>query len=344
MSGPGPERVVRLGVIGAGSFASRRHLPDAIANPEARLEAICRRDAEALAVVANHFGLAERQTFRDWQKMLDTVELDAALIATPNALHYQQAEYCLERGLHVLVEKPMTLRANEARRLCSLARSKNLILSVALNPPFWPHCRFIKEHILAGRLGRIESVSLFWSGSVAHVFGRSPLPSNHPGVVPPTLFRSAPELNGGGYFADGGGHLISEALWVSGLRASRVSAMMDSTPVDMRTALSLELENGAMATILLIGDTESSERRVRHLFSGSAGAATVVGPSFATELQTEDRQVLAPGPPTPGEGPVANFVNAILHSAPLKSPPEHGVHVTEVLEAAYQAAASGKTV
>ena len=53
------------------------------------------------------------------------------------------------------------------------------------------------------------------------------------------MYRSDPEQNGGGYFADGGPHLVSELLWVSGLKARRVTALMDATPSDMRAVLTI---------------------------------------------------------------------------------------------------------
>src|SRR5579871_1322992 len=80
---------VRLGVVGAGWFASRRHLPDARANPQVHLSALCRRDPAACAKMAAHFQVDPEHTYADWRQMLEDAELDAVLIATPHALHYE---------------------------------------------------------------------------------------------------------------------------------------------------------------------------------------------------------------------------------------------------------------
>ena len=76
---------VRLGVIGAGWFASRRHMPDAKAHPRTEIAAFCRRDPEARAKLAHRFEISPELGFEDWQEMLDKVELDAVLVATPES-------------------------------------------------------------------------------------------------------------------------------------------------------------------------------------------------------------------------------------------------------------------
>ena len=120
--------MVRLGVIGAGWFASRRHLPDAAGRRErVTLAALCRRDAAARQTMAAQFGVEPRFAFADWREMLAGAELDAVLIATPNNLHYEQAKAALEAGLHVLLEKPMTIQtADHARELVTLADSRRI--------------------------------------------------------------------------------------------------------------------------------------------------------------------------------------------------------------------------
>src|SRR5437868_3967437 len=135
----GVSAAVRFGVIGAGWFASRRHMPEMCGSAKVTLIALCRRDAEARAKMATKFGVPAERAFSDWQRMLEATELDAVLIATPPYLHYEQAKAALERGLHVLLEKPMTIRSAEAWELAALAKERGLLLGVALNPPFWAH-------------------------------------------------------------------------------------------------------------------------------------------------------------------------------------------------------------
>ena len=337
---------VRLGVIGAGWFASRRHLPDVQNNPNVTLTTLCRRDEAARAKVAEHFHVPAEHAYGDWKQMLDAGGLDAVLIATPHSLHYEQARECLERGLHVLIEKPMTVHGKDAWDLVALAKRKGLQLSVAVNPPFWAHCHRIKRALKSATMGTLESASLYWSGSAEYVFGRLPTPENLPGIVAPTMYRADPELNGGGYLMDGGPHLISSLLWTTGLRARRVSALMDSTPTDMRALLSIELENGAMATINSVGNSKFGQRRVRNIYGATNGYVTVSGYEFETCIsvhEVEHQKFCEEDLMSIGT-PIGNFADAIQGKAALFSSPEHGADVVDVLEAAYVSATTGQAV
>jgi predicted dehydrogenase len=335
---------LRIGVVGAGWFASRRHLPDIQRNEDAVLAAICRRDETALQRLADHF--QPEQTYTDWQTMLDQAELDAVLIATPHNLHYKPARDALDRGLHVLLEKPMTVHSAEARDLAQRAARNHLVLSTALNPPFWSHCHRIRGAVLSGRIGEIEAIDYFWTGNADYVFGRAPRPADLPGIIPPTLYRADADQCGGGYFIDGGSHLISDLLWTSGLRVTNVSCTMDSLPLDSRAALTLTLENGAAASVMCVGNSRLGERRVRNVLAGSGGTITVEGFEFRTTIRQAGAE---PESFTQAElpavaGPVDNFIDAVHGRAELTSPPEHGVHVVEVVEAAYRSAESGRVV
>jgi predicted dehydrogenase len=343
---PESSESVRLGVLGAGWFASRRHLPDAQKHPKVTLTALCRRDDEARARMATHFQVPEDQAYAEWEKMLDSAPLDAVLIATPNNQHFLQAKAALERGLHVLLEKPMTIRSEDAYALLALARERNLKLAVALNPPYWAHCHKMRYALHRPEMGALESATMYWTGSADVVFGKVPLPDNLPGVVPPTMYRTDPEQNGGGYFIDGGSHLVSEVLWVTGLRARRVSALMDTTPMDMRIALSLELENGAIATITALGDSMFPNRRVRNIFGATGGTVTVNGFDFETviQIQGQESQKFREEDLFTVATPVGNFADAILGKAEVLSSGEHGAHVVEVMEAAYESAATGRVI
>ncbi len=340
------EQTIRLGVIGAGWFASRRHLPEAQSRDDVELAAICRRDAGARAAIAGHFGLGDHQCFADWKQMLDSTPLDAVLIATPNHIHYSLTKACLERSLHVLLEKPMTITSSDAWDLVALAKTRNRTLAVALNPPYWAHCHRIKTALKSEQIGELESASIYWTGSAAYVFGRGPAPDRLPGVVPPTQFRADPELNGGGYFIDGGSHLVSELLWVSSKRAVNVTCTMDSTPTDMRTALTITLDNGAVCTINSAGDSGYSSRRVLNVFGASKGVVTVTGFEFDTSISIDgtETETFKEADLTPVSSPLANFCDAIRGSANLYSPAEHGAHVVDVVEAAYESARTGRSV
>ena len=164
------------------------------------LKALCRRDAHELVRVANAF--AVRQTHRDFNELIASGNVDAVIVCSPHHLHYQHNTATLEAGLHVLLEKPITIDPARGRRLVALAQEKSLVLSVAQNPLYWNHCHFLRGRIAAGALCEIEAVSINWLGNALGVLGIEDLPEHMPGVVKPTLFRSSAHENGGGFLID----------------------------------------------------------------------------------------------------------------------------------------------
>jgi predicted dehydrogenase len=335
---------IRIGVVGAGWFASRRHLPDIQRSPDLELVALCRRDEALLRKMADHFGVG--QTFTDYERMLEETDLEAVLVCTPHALHYDHARLALERDLHVLVEKPLTVRADQAQALVELARSRQRVLLVALNPPYWKHVHYLRSLIQGGTLGSLEGAHLQWTGNVEGVFGRKALPETLPGVVPPTLFRSDPAINGGGYLIDGGSHQVSELLWATGQEVTQVGAIMDAVPSDMRAVVTLQLDQGSLATISGIADSQFPAKRTHHTYFGSEGTAIINGPPFTvtwiphqgspSTVSEED----LPEVPTPAQ----NLADVILGRSEPQAPPEHAARCVAIIEAAYRSARTGQTV
>lgn len=334
---------IRFGVIGAGSFTSRRHIPTIVDSPDAELVALCRRNEEMLHKMAEHFNCLN--TFTDYKDMLDSIEMDAVLVTTPHGLHYEHAKAALEKGLHVMIEKPMAIKADEARELAKIAENKGLKIVVALNPPFWSHTTYLRKIIASDVLGEIERVDINWVGNAEHVFGLARMPESMPGVVPPTLFRADPKLGGGGHFVDSGSHLVSELLWTTGLRAVEVCALMDDSIFDMRANVNLIMENGAVCTISNIGNSKIN-RRIHNAYFGSKATLFVDAMPFKLTLCKPDEDpVIVPQEDMPdAPQPVDNLINAILgNSDPLCSG-DDGAKVVEVIEAAYISAKTGKKV
>jgi predicted dehydrogenase len=332
-----PSIPLRLGVIGAGWFASRRHCPDILQHPETALSALCRRDPAELQKLAAHFNV--EHCFTDYRALIHSGLVDAVVICSPHHLHYEHTLAALEQGLHVLLEKPITIDPAEGRRLVELAAERGLALVVGQNPPYWSHCRFLREQIAAGTLGTIESAHVHWVGNAKGVLGLEALPADLPGVVRPSLFRGDAAQNGGGFLMDGGTHLVSELLWCTGLRVVEVGAVMDNASWDVRAALSARLSNGALATLSILADSGTAAKRQHSLYYGSAGTAEMRGFPFTvhiaagkTELQRREDELGTP--PTP----VEDLVNCILRQGQPAMTGELAVHVVEVIQAAYQSA------
>ncbi|MEK7396026.1 MAG: Gfo/Idh/MocA family oxidoreductase [Candidatus Poribacteria bacterium] len=336
-------RKIRIGVIGAGSFASRRHIPVVVQSPEAELVALCRRDKDMLKKVAEHFKCD--RTFTDYKEMLNSVEMDAVIIATPHALHYENAKLALEKGLHILVEKPLSVKTEEAKEIAKIAKDKGLIVVVALNPPYWAHTNYVRDLIKSDEIGEIEEVNISWVGNAEHVFGLVPMPDNMPGVVPPTIFRGDPKLGGGGHFIDSGSHLLSELFWTTGLNASEITAIMDDPEFDMRTTMAIKLENGAVCNIINIGNSKIS-RRIHNAYFGSKGTIFVDGMPFKVTVFKPDHDpiIITEKEMSSSKQPVENLIDAILGKEKPFCSAADGIKVVEAIESAYNSAKIGKRI
>jgi len=117
-------QLVRTAVIGVG-YLGRFHALKYAALPGAALLAVVDPDREARDRVAAETGCRAVADYRD---ILG--EVDAVSIATPTPLHFQIAGECLERGVHVLVEKPVTETPAQARQLIAAAARRGLVLQV----------------------------------------------------------------------------------------------------------------------------------------------------------------------------------------------------------------------
>jgi len=115
-----------VGLVGLGRWGT--NYLDALARTEGcHLTAACDVDPAALSVVGAQQGT---RLYRDLETMLTSEDLAAVVIATPEQSHYQLAGSCLQSGLDVLVEKPMTLSAAEAEELVEMAEAEERILAV----------------------------------------------------------------------------------------------------------------------------------------------------------------------------------------------------------------------
>src|SRR5690554_5893032 len=102
---------VKVGIVGCGAIARRRHVQDLAQNPAGKLVAFCDVvPARAEELAGQYVGKA----YDDFDKMLAQSDLDAIIVATPNRFHAPQTIAALKAGKHVLVEKPMAGTRDEA--------------------------------------------------------------------------------------------------------------------------------------------------------------------------------------------------------------------------------------
>jgi len=142
---------IRVGIVGAGYWG-----PNLIRNfsdlPQSRVLGVADLKEDRLKHIKANF--PQVSVTQDYKDLLD-MGLDAMVIATPPASHYKLAKECLEKGMHVLVEKPLTLYSNQAIELIELAEKKHRTLMVGHTFEYNPAVRALKSLIDSGELGQI---------------------------------------------------------------------------------------------------------------------------------------------------------------------------------------------
>ena len=123
-------KMLKIGIIGAGGIANKFCAAVRLTAEECgvTVAAVSSKNRERAETFAEKNGIPA--AFGSYEEMLDCAELDAVYIATTHNFHADNIALCLEKGKHVLCEKPMTLTAAEADALFAEAGKRNLVLMV----------------------------------------------------------------------------------------------------------------------------------------------------------------------------------------------------------------------
>jgi len=145
---------LKIGVIGCGSIARRRHLLEYEANSKVEIIAVCDIVSERADEMATKYNA---KAFVDYKELLAIVDLDAISICLPNYLHATVSIEALDAGCHVLCEKPMAISKEEAESMIKAAEKNDKKLMIAHNQRFVSSHQKAKQLIDNGELGKIYS-------------------------------------------------------------------------------------------------------------------------------------------------------------------------------------------
>jgi predicted dehydrogenase len=145
---------VRYGVIGCGSIAQHRHIPECVANPDSKLVALMDPARERVEALGTKYGV---NTYTDYHEMLSSSEVDAVVVATPNSTHAPISLEALHAGKHVLCEKPMATTRQDAAAMVKAAEKSAQYLMIGLNQRLMPPHVRAKEILASGKLGKVLS-------------------------------------------------------------------------------------------------------------------------------------------------------------------------------------------
>jgi predicted dehydrogenase len=338
----------RIGVIGAGWWATESHIPVLQALPDVEVTCICGLEPEHLRSVQQKFGIP--YATQDYRDLLLRKDVDGVVVSSPHALHYQHAVAALERGFPVLCEKPMALRASEARTLAELVEAKGLPFLIPYGWNYSSLATLGRKAIEDGAVGEIEHV-LCHMGSPL----RDLLSGTGAWVAEKSLFTpnqgTWSDASSGGGFANGQlTHALGLMLWITGLQASQVFAMVgrSESGSDLYNSISCRFNNGATGMLGGAGTMpRQSPFQVDIRIFGNKGMIVldVERPRF--EIYRDDGTSTSTDPClTPGSyecvEPLKAFVGLIQGKAvENRSPAWLGKRVVDILDAALRSATTG---
>ncbi len=151
---------LRVGLAGLGSMG-RNHLRNLAARDDVTLAAVADPTEDVLSSAADQSGA---RPYADPLEMLDEERLDALVVAAPTTLHHGIALHAIERGVPVLVEKPLSTTVAEGRELVEAAGRRGVLLLVGHIERFNPAVLALGERLRDGALSRIFSIKTLRAG------------------------------------------------------------------------------------------------------------------------------------------------------------------------------------
>ncbi len=222
---------VRWGILGTGGIAST-FVTDLRLSDSGVATAVGSRSQGSADRFADEFGIANRHA--SYESLAADPDVDVIYVATPHPMHHDNAILALQAGKHVLVEKPFTMNALEAREIVQAARKSGRFAMEAMWMRFLPHVGVIRDWLRRGVLGEIITVTADHGQWFAE---------------DPDFRLFAPGL-GGGALLDLGVYPVSFASMVLG-RPDRIVSMSDPafTGVDAQTSMLFGYDSGAHAVL-----------------------------------------------------------------------------------------------
>lgn len=352
---------VKIGVVGAGIFGVN-HLNtfrQLSYRGIAELAAVAEIDEKRAAWVERNYGCP---VFRDYNEMLDKVELDGVTVVTPDPSHKPVTLAAIARGRHVLCEKPMDTTVAGCEEMVKAAKKAGLLLQVDFHKRFDPEHILMRQRVAAGQMGKILYGSVVMEDRIE---------------VPVDWFPHWAPASSPGWFL--GVHFYDLVRWIIGSNGKTVYArgrketLKNDYGIDTWDSLSamVEFENGAVVNfdtswilprefeaivnqeVRLVGtkgvwEIDSQYRGSRGCFEGE-GMRTLNN-SFMREERDKQGRSLWKGY---GIESIEDFVHNILalragatlaNLAGSYPSAEDGLEVTKIAAAVHESAETGKVI
>ncbi len=334
---------LRIGVIGCGAIAVRRHLPEFAARDDVEIAALYNRTREKAENMQKQYG----GTVCGRVEELLSMDLDAVSICTANVTHAEYAVRALKAGMHVLCEKPMAMSPEECAAMTAEAEKAGRLLMIAHNQ------RFLTSHVIAagliqgGALGKLLSFEAEFSHAG---------PDEWTGTADPWFFRK--NEAGMGVLADLGIHKTDLIHYLTGESVTEVSAHTatldktypDGRPIDVEDNAwcFFRLQGGANG-MMYVSWTNYGQGRNSVVLRGTEGAIRCgEDGEDSLLLETGEGVRRLPGDRERTEnrpsGMIDEFIDCILTGKKCRSTGAEALKAMRVIFAAAESAASASPV
>jgi predicted dehydrogenase len=354
----------RAGLIGCGFIANQKHLP-ALEKQKDRIAiaAVCDLRAERAQKAAKQYGIPDCKVYENYREMIQDKTLDVIYVLTPNRSHSELTIAALDAGKHVLCEKPMATGAREAGLMVDAAKRNKKLLTIGYQNRCSPESQTLKRIAETGDLGDVYYAQ-------AHAIRRRGIPNWG-------VFLNKEE-QGGGALIDIGTHALDLTLWftnnyepktVFGRTYNKLgsadTAGNSFGPWDPKAFGQVEdsafativMKNGAWITLEVswaLNTLDTREQKVT--LCGTKGGADMDTVLRINGVKYGELYTLQPALPPPSGNPpftggkspadveLEHWLNALDGKSEVLVKPEQALVVTQILEAVYESARTGKTV
>jgi predicted dehydrogenase len=310
--------VIRVALLGSG-YVQEFHARAVHEHPSAELVAVANWREQSATALAERYAIPRVTT--DWNEIVEATDVDAAVVATPNAFHAPQSVALLSAGKHVIVEKPMATSVAECDEMIDVSRASGAFLMVAHCWRFRDEVLVMRERVASGELGEVVKTR----GYGAHA------------TWGPEGWFVDPALAGGGALVDMGVHAIDTARFLLGdPTPNRVCAAIGTRygtyQVDDDGVLLITWSNGTNSVVESgwwqphVGGLEADTE-----VYGTKGYARIWDPEPPSEDYKHDTQPMY-------SAQMAEFLDAIAEGRQPRPSGEDGRVVMQVVEDAYRSA------
>ena len=352
----------RGGLIGCGFIANEKHLP-AIAKLKDRIElvAFCDLIEERARKAADAYGAVGAKVYTDYRELLDRDDIDVVYVLTQNSEHCRLTVDALRAGKNVLCEKPMATGSREALLMCEEAKKSGKLLTIGYQNRYRMDSMYARRAVQSGELGEIYLAQ-------AHAIRRRGIPTWG-------VFLNK-EAQGGGALIDIGTHALDMTLWImDNYRPKRVTGSVfyklgrgdtagnsfgewDTAKMEVEDSAFgyITMENGAVVQLgasWALNTLDTREQKVT--LCGTLGGLDmndglcINGVRHGALTQTypvlkQNGNPLEMVPEKEADTEARMWLDALDGTGELIVKPEQAAVVTQILEAVYESARTGREV